>query len=139
MKQSGVYEWFKKFKDGREDVQDDSRAGRPSSATADKNVDRVRTLLNSDRRLGVRLIAQELNLSKCFVHTIINDHLNMRKVCAKLAPKVLTEDEKERRRSICAELLERVQVEPDLLDSMITGDELWVFECDPETIRQSVK
>jgi transposase len=33
---SSVFEWFKRFKDGREDLQDDLRSGRPStSRTAD--------------------------------------------------------------------------------------------------------
>ena len=90
MNRTSVFEWHKKCKMGREDVQDDQRAGRPVSATADENVTKVRNLLDSDRRLNVRLIAQELHLRKSSVHSIVTDHLNMRKVCAKLVPNVLT-------------------------------------------------
>jgi hypothetical protein len=62
----------------------------------------------------------------------------MRKVCAKLVSKVSTDDEqKENRVSISRELLDRVRDNPEFLEQVITGDETWVFEYDPETKRQS--
>ena len=39
---------------------------------------------------------------------------------------------------ICQDLLGRLKIEPDFLDEVITGDESWVFDYDPETKRQSV-
>jgi hypothetical protein len=38
---------------------------------------------------------------------------------------------------ICQDLLERLEIEPNFLDKVITGDESWVFEYDPEKKRQS--
>ncbi|KAK4881706.1 hypothetical protein RN001_005025, partial [Aquatica leii] len=32
-----VFEWFKRFQDGRQDVEDDSRPGRPSTSKTDDN------------------------------------------------------------------------------------------------------
>ena len=61
----------------------------------------------------------------------------MREVRAKLAPKVLTDEQKETRVSISRELLDRVRSDPDFLEQVITGDERWVSEYDPETKRQS--
>jgi len=61
----------------------------------------------------------------------------MRKVCAKLVPKVLTDEQKENRVSIFRELLDRVIGNPDFLEQVITSDEMWVFEYDPEKKRQS--
>ena len=61
----------------------------------------------------------------------------MRKVCAKLVPKVLTDEQKENRVSISRELLDRVRGDPNFFEQVITGDETWVFEYDPETKRQS--
>lgn len=61
----------------------------------------------------------------------------MQKVCAKLVPKLLTDDHKNSRVMIAVELLERVQNKPDFLDNVITGDETWAFEYDPEMKRQS--
>jgi len=47
-----VFEWHRPFKEGREDVQDDPRSGQPKTQRTDANVDGVRTLVRSDRRLG---------------------------------------------------------------------------------------
>ena len=41
MKKSRVFEWHRRFKEGREDVQDDPRSGQPKKVRTDENVDRV--------------------------------------------------------------------------------------------------
>jgi hypothetical protein len=62
MKKSSVSEWHRRFKHGREVAQDDQRSGQPKTERTDTNVDRVRTLVLSDRMVGVRLIAEEFNI-----------------------------------------------------------------------------
>ncbi|KAJ8942388.1 hypothetical protein NQ318_016636 [Aromia moschata] len=96
--------WHKAFAEGREDVNDENRAGRPSTSSFDDNVKRMRDLLNTDRRLSVRLISETLDIKKSIVHEIVSESLGMRKVCAKLVPKVLTDDQKARRVETCQEL-----------------------------------
>ena len=59
-----VFRWHKAFKDGRESVEDEQRAGRPSTARTENNVARVKVVLDRDRRLQVRLIAEEVGLPK---------------------------------------------------------------------------
>lgn len=59
-----VFKWFKTFSNGRESVKGESRSGRPSTSRNDENVKRIETLVRSDRRLTVRLIADELNLNR---------------------------------------------------------------------------
>jgi hypothetical protein len=54
MKKLSVFEWHRQFEEGR-DLQADERSGQPKMLRTDANVDRVRTLVCSDRRLGVRL------------------------------------------------------------------------------------
>ena len=73
-----------RFKEGREDVQDDPRSGQPKTQRTDANVDRVRTLVQTDRRLGVRIIAEELNMNKKTVRQIVRENLGMRKFSAKM-------------------------------------------------------
>jgi len=41
MKKSSVFEWHWRFKEGREDVQNDPRSGQPITQRTDANVDRV--------------------------------------------------------------------------------------------------
>jgi len=36
-----VFKWHKAFKEGRENVEDDPRSGRPTSSTNDENVEVV--------------------------------------------------------------------------------------------------
>jgi len=78
-----------------------------------------------------------VGLSKSIVHEIETTELQMREVCAKLVPKVLTDEQKENRVSISRELLDPVRGNPDFLEQVITGDETWDFAYDPETKRQS--
>uniref|UniRef100_T1HJ97 Mos1 transposase HTH domain-containing protein n=1 Tax=Rhodnius prolixus TaxID=13249 RepID=T1HJ97_RHOPR len=36
MSKTRIYEWYKRFQDGRENVEDDERPGRPSTSTTDE-------------------------------------------------------------------------------------------------------
>jgi len=129
-----VFKWHKLFKDGRESVEDESRAGRPLTSRTDNNVQRVREVLNSDRRLSVRMIAYRID--KMTVYTIITENLAMRKICAKLVPKILTDDQKQRRMFACEDLLRCVEEDPGFLENVITGDESWFLNT---TRKQNVK
>jgi len=130
-----VFRWHKAFKDGRESVEDEQRTGRPTSRTGN-NVARVKVVLDRDQRLNVRLIAEEVGLPKTDVHRIIMEDLHMRKICAKLVPKNLSDEQKDNRVLVSQELLDRVTSEPSFLQRVITGDETWVFKYDPTTKRQ---
>jgi len=67
-----VFRWHKSYLDGRVQVEDETRAGRPTSKT-EYNVQRVRFLVRSDRRLTLRMIiSSELNLNRFTVHQIFN-------------------------------------------------------------------
>ncbi|XP_035233120.1 protein GVQW3-like [Stegodyphus dumicola] len=68
-----VFMWHKRFKDGRENVEDDDRSGRPSLSRTDQNGERVRELLNNDCRLSTRLIADEPGLSQSTVWRIVTE------------------------------------------------------------------
>jgi len=63
----------------------------------------------------------------------------MRKVCAKMVPKLLSDEQKERRKKLRLDILQRNEKEPDLLNSIIICGETWVFTYDPETKRQSMQ
>ena len=118
-------------------VEDEQCIGRPSISHTSDNVAKVKAVLDSDRSLSVRLIADQVGLPKSIVHEIITTELQMRKVCAKLVPKVLTNEQKESRVSISRGLLDRVTGDTEFLEQVITGDETWVFEYDPERKRRS--
>ena len=88
-------------------------------------------VIREDQRWGVRAEA-EVNLDRESVRRILREELNMRKVCAKMVPKLLSDEHKERGRN-CLDLPQSIENEPDLLNSIITCDETWVFTYVPET------
>ncbi|GFT47338.1 mariner Mos1 transposase [Trichonephila clavipes] len=133
-----VFQWFKRFKDGRQDVEDDSRPGRPSTSKTEENVEKVASLIRSDRRLSIRAIAETVNIDKECVRQILHDNLNMQKVFAKMVPKILTFEQQATRKNVCTDILDAIKNDPNLLEKVITCDESWFFTYDPETKRQSM-
>ena len=59
-----LFEWHRRFKEGREEVKDDHRSGRPSTSRTDENVERVIQKVQSNRCLTVRMIADELGMNR---------------------------------------------------------------------------
>ena len=84
------------------------------------------------------MIADKLGLNRESVRTILLHDLGIQKVCAKLVPKILSEDQKQRRVNFCKGMLEKIRDDPDILYQVITGDGTWVFQYNPETKRQSM-
>jgi len=66
-----VFKWVQHFREGRENPKDDARSGRPSTKSGNENINHVHSLVLSDRRLTVRMIAEELGLGKSSIHTIL--------------------------------------------------------------------
>ncbi|KYN09459.1 PREDICTED: uncharacterized protein LOC108769730 [Trachymyrmex cornetzi] len=72
---SNVYRWYKMFSEGREDVNDEERAGRPSTSTTDENIDEVKKIVLANRRITVREVAEDLNISIGSCHSIFTNDL----------------------------------------------------------------
>ena len=83
------------------------------------------------------MIASQLDMKKDSVWKIITEDLGMWKVCTKMLPRLLNDDQKERRMQVCQNIIEYLQNEPDLLRRVITSHETWTFEYDPEIKCQS--
>jgi len=121
----------KSFSEGRKSVTDEVRSGWPATSRTEENIAKIHQIV----RETVRSIADQVNIDRETVRKILTEDL-MRKVCAKMVPKELTEEQKQRRVTICQDLLER---QDDILGRVITGDETWVYQYDPEMKRQSAQ
>jgi hypothetical protein len=55
----------------------------------------------------------------------------------KFLPRLLSNDQKEHHVAICSELEEQTENDPNFISTIITGDESWVYGCDPERKQQS--
>jgi len=123
-----VYEWASRFASGRESTQDDAKSGAPKIVHTRQNVERLSVLVRTDRRVTIQMMSSELGINKETIRQMLHGDLLMRKLCAKLVPKMLTVEQKELRRSICEDFLERIQSEGrDWMSSIITADESWVI------------
>jgi len=72
MSRTRLFEWHRRFK---EEVEDDHRSGRPSTSRIEENVQRVREKVQSDRRLTIRMIADELDMNSERVWRISTEDL----------------------------------------------------------------
>ncbi|XP_076170482.1 protein GVQW3-like [Ptiloglossa arizonensis] len=77
---SNVYRWYKMFSEGREDGNDKERAGRPSTSTTDEKINEVEKMILANRRITVREVAEDLNISIGSCHSIFINDLGMRRV-----------------------------------------------------------
>jgi len=136
MKKTRVYKWVKHFSDGRESVTDEERSGWPATSRTEENIAKIHQIVRENLWLTVRSIAEQVNIDRETVRKILTEDLDMRKVCAKMVPKELTEEQTQRRVTICQDLLESPV---DILGHVITGDGTWVYQYDTETKRQSAQ
>ena len=49
MSRTRAFEWHKRFKEGREEVEDDLWSGRPSTSRTADNIERVKQMVCADR------------------------------------------------------------------------------------------
>ncbi|UYV63251.1 hypothetical protein LAZ67_2003555 [Cordylochernes scorpioides] len=127
MSRRRVFEWYKRFKEGREETADNERSGRPSTSTTPEKVDKVLELVREDRRITVREVAEEAGISFGSTQSIMKDILGVRRLNAVLVPKDLTFDQKNARKETASLNLEATTDDPELLKRVITGDETWIY------------
>ena len=97
MKKTAVYKLVKRFYEGRESVIDEERSGRPATSRTEENIAKVRQIVRENCQLTVRSIGEQVNIDRETVRKILTEDLDMRKMCAKMVPKELTEGQKQRR------------------------------------------
>ena len=94
MSRTQVYTWFTRFRNGRDDLNDDPRPGRTEASNRAELVEKVREIIAIDANFTVRMLAEELNSSYCTIYTILTEDLGKRKVCARFVLHQLNEDQK---------------------------------------------
>jgi len=72
-----VYKWFERFRNGCESVENEERLGHPSTSKTQENVERVSKMIRSNRRLTIREISEDLNVSYGSVQNILTTDLNI--------------------------------------------------------------
>ena len=137
MNRASVFEWHKRFKDGRRSVKDDERCGRSKEVRTPELNGQIKNFIDKDRHVSIETISVQFDVSVGTVYTIIRKELKMRKICVKFVPRVLREDQKERHCHNSREMVELINSDPAVLNAQVTCDESWIYCYDPETKRHS--
>ncbi|GBM55829.1 hypothetical protein AVEN_105546-1 [Araneus ventricosus] len=86
-----VRKWVRQFNDGRTNVLDEARGGRPSVVN-DGLVAKVNEKIRENSRFAIRMLCDEFpQISKTVLHEIVTNRLNYRKLCSRWVPKMLTD------------------------------------------------
>ena len=114
MDRASVFEWHKRFKEGRESVRDDEKCERSKEVRMPELIGQIKNFMDKDCCVSIETIS-----------------------CAKFVLRVLREDQKERHCHDSREMVELINSDPAVLDALVTCNENWIYCYDPETKRQS--
>lgn len=74
LSRSQVFEWHRRFKEGREDVEDDEHSGRPRTSRTDEKVKKIRKIVKEYRGISIRAVAEMVNINKESVRQILHEN-----------------------------------------------------------------
>ena len=100
-----VYFWIDGFKHGLSTTKDGARSGRPIEVTTSNMVEKIHHMVMEDRRIKLREIYKAVGISTERVYNILHEKLEVIKVCARCAPRLLTPDQKRDRKDVSAQYL----------------------------------
>ena len=69
-----IHEWFKRFKEGREDIKDDEHPDQKSFVITPSNIEIVCEFIKNESKSSLRHMALELNMSKDSIHRIATEN-----------------------------------------------------------------
>jgi len=122
--------WFKRFDEGKTDLQDDARSGRPQEVDSQA----LRQAVEANPGVSTRRLSDDLGVSK----SSVADHLHclgkVHRSC-RLVPHELSAAQAQRRVEVCNQLLANPNDER-FLKRIVTCDEKWVYYRNPDTRKQ---
>ena len=128
-----VFRRVKAFKAGKFSVEDNTHPGRPKTAVTKANIAAVKIVVEQDVWLSVKDIASCTGISEGSVQTILKKRLDLRKVCARWVPHLLTEEQKTQRLKCARELLKTYKgCNSWVISNLLTGDETWMHMLEPQ-------
>ena len=98
--------WCREFSEGRTDVHDKQKNGRPSLISDD--LQEIEGEIHANRRVTIRELHYIIpEASKTTIHEAVTEKLGYRKLCARWVPKMLTDDHKTKRMRSALKFLTR--------------------------------
>ena len=119
-------------------VESEACFGRPSTSQNEEVIEKVCQIVMEDCCLTLRKIV-EVGISRGSVYSILTEDLCMWRVSAKFIPKLLTEQQKDLCVKIAQDMLDCANNDLEFTKTIITGDETWIYNYDPESKFQSLQ
>ena len=85
-----VAKWVAQFKDPERGFEDTPRMDHPSTITANENIEVVERVVMHDRQISIRRLAGGLANPKTTIYEVMNNDMDMKKVCTRWVPKLFT-------------------------------------------------
>ena len=127
------FRWVKAFKAGKFSVEDVTRPGWIKISVTKANITAVKIVVEQDARLSVKDIANCTGISEGSVQTFLKKRLDLRKVCARWVPHLLTEEQKIQRLKCAGELLKTYKgCNSRVISNLLTGDRTWLRLFEPQ-------
>ncbi|KAG5322109.1 SETMR methyltransferase, partial [Acromyrmex heyeri] len=76
---TAVFEWHKRFLEGREILEDDKKSGRPILVRTPEMIEKVRDFVANDRNASLKMMEEALNISRETIRTILHEDINFLK------------------------------------------------------------
>ena len=107
--------------------------GRPKTSVTKANIAAVKIVVEQDVRLSVKDIASCTGISEGSVQTIQKKPWDLRKVCTRWVPHMLTEEQKTQCLKCARELLKTYKgCNSRVISNLLTSDETWVHMFEPQ-------
>ncbi len=129
--------WYREFQGGRTRLVDLERAHRHKTGRSAAKVQAVRNMIDTDKSITLAAVVTQTGFSQTSVYRIIRKDLNLRLRCAKLLPAFLTPRHIVECFNHASNMLQMVRTRPSYLKKIVTMDEAWCYQYDPELKRQA--
>ncbi len=129
---SRIQFWFRAFEGGRVSVVDLPRAARIRTGRSEENIQTVCNALAKDRRLTIAAMSDLTGINEGNIQRILKLDLGLVRKCARFVPHLLTGRQEKERLDNSAQMLRHVTSQRQFLQTIVTMDESWVYQYDPE-------
>uniref|UniRef100_A0A3P8VRL0 Mos1 transposase HTH domain-containing protein n=1 Tax=Cynoglossus semilaevis TaxID=244447 RepID=A0A3P8VRL0_CYNSE len=87
-----VHAWVKRFKEGKEELQDEPKDEKASAAKNEQMVELVRGLVEEDQQITVDAITNEVGIPYGLAFSILTEDLGLHRLSGRWVPKSVHED-----------------------------------------------
>ncbi|GFU12950.1 uncharacterized protein TNCV_1456851 [Trichonephila clavipes] len=85
-----AFEWHRRFREGRECVEDDGYSRRPHTSRTTENIENISAAVRKNR---LQTIAESIGISSATCQRIPTKDLNMHRECQNIVPCMINEDQ----------------------------------------------